>query len=113
MSNDFESIMKQMLDSINSNGCNDKSNNNSSRNTGQANNIKNNCVNLTPSQIIVIAGMLGGVLNVESVLVDRNQQINIVLSGSLKRKTDLDRMVEELGSKSFKEVISSIMGNLR
>jgi hypothetical protein len=42
---------------------------------------------LNPSQLLVIAGIIGGGLEVDSVLVDRNQAIQIVLSGSLKRKT--------------------------
>ncbi len=72
---------------------------------------KGRCINLTPSQLLIIAGFLGGVLNVDSVLVSRDQVIQIVLSGSLKRKTQLDKIMEQIGKLPFDQVVKSIMDN--
>jgi hypothetical protein len=47
-------------------------------------------ISLTPSQILIIAAFLAGVLEVNSILVDKNQDVEIVLTGSLKRKTQPD-----------------------
>jgi hypothetical protein len=62
-----------------------------------------------PSSILVALGLLSGVLEVLSVLVDRDQTVQFVLQGSLKRKTDLDRALEELGSHSFEEVVTALL----
>lgn len=56
---------------------------------------------LNPSELLVIAGLIGGVLEVDSVLVDRDQTVQIILSGSLKRKTQLDMMMEQIGKMPF------------
>jgi hypothetical protein len=57
---------------------------------------------------MVILGLLGGVLKVESVLIDRNQVVDIVLTGSLKRKTEMDKILDQIGSKSFDEVMKAL-----
>ncbi|ATW25579.1 hypothetical protein [Candidatus Formimonas warabiya] len=41
----------------------------------------------SPSGILVVAGILGGVLEVSSILVDTEQLVQIVLVGSLKSRT--------------------------
>lgn len=78
-----------------------------------ANDIKtepgDNSTSLGPDQILVIAGLLANVLEVESILFNKNQTIEIVLTGSLKRKTELDTMLDNIGSMSFDEVISAIL----
>jgi len=72
-------------------------------------NNKNKCnCPLTPSQTLVLIGLIGGVLNVQSVLVDREQTVNIVLQGSLKRKTELDKILDKMGSMSFEEVMKAL-----
>ncbi len=67
---------------------------------------------LNPSQLLVIAGIVGGVLEVDSVLVDRNQAIEIVLIGSLKRKTQLDMIMKQIGKMPFDQVVAAIMNNV-
>ncbi len=67
---------------------------------------------ITPSQALIIGGIIGGVLNVESVLVDKNQTVEIVLSGSLKKKTDLEKMLDQVGSMPFDEVIKTMLERL-
>lgn len=64
---------------------------------------------LNPSQLLVIAGIIAGGLQVESVLVNRNQSIEIVLIGELKRKTQLDKIMEQIGKMPFDQVMKSII----
>ncbi|MCF8010928.1 MAG: hypothetical protein K9L17_10405 [Clostridiales bacterium] len=64
---------------------------------------------LTTSEILVIAGLLGNVLSVDSILVDRDQLIQIVLSGSLKRKTELDKILEKMEDMPFEDVMKGII----
>ncbi|MFZ5643042.1 MAG: hypothetical protein ACOY46_05585 [Bacillota bacterium] len=67
-------------------------------------------LSLTPSQLLVILGLLGGVFEVTSLLVDKDQEVQIVLTGSLKRKTELDKKLDEIGSLPFDEVMGAIIG---
>lgn len=72
-------------------------------------NSKKTCnFSLTPSQTLVLIGLIGGVLNVESVLVDRQQTVNIILQGSLKKKTEMDKVLDKMGSMSFEEVMKAL-----
>lgn len=64
---------------------------------------------LSTSSLLVALGLLSGVLEVLSVLVDRDQTVQFVIQGSLKRKTELDRAIEELGSHSFEEVVTALL----
>lgn len=54
--------------------------------------------------------MLAGVLEVTSVLVGRNQTIEIVLTGSLRKKTDLEKLLDQIGSKTLDDVVKAILG---
>ena len=75
------------------------------------NNIKDkkDCINLTPSQLLVIAGFLSGALEVNSVLVNKNQDVEIVLTGTLRRKTQLEKIMEQVGKLPFEDVVKVIM----
>lgn len=75
------------------------------------NNNNKDCVNLTPSQLLVIAGFLSGALEVVSVTVDKDQMVQIVLNGTLKRKTQLEKIMEQIGQLPFEEVIRAIMNS--
>jgi len=84
----------------------------SQEDSGNNKNTENNKKNkpaITPSEILVILGILGGVLKVESVLVDTHQDVNIILTGSLKRKTALDKILDQVGGMSFEEVMTAIL----
>lgn len=70
---------------------------------------KKNIPLLTPQKILVILGLLAGVLEVRSILVDRDQVIQILLEGSLRRRTKLDQMLDEIGEMPFDEVLNSII----
>lgn len=81
---------------------------------------KKNCpINLTPTQVLVIAGVLGGVLDVNSVLVDRAQTVEILLRGSLKQldgtaadSSELENILAQIGDKPFDEVMKAIINRL-
>jgi hypothetical protein len=67
------------------------------------------CINLLPSELLVIAGIVCDVLQVQSVLVDRSQAIEVILVGSLKRRAQLDKIMEQIGKMPFDQVMKSIM----
>lgn len=69
------------------------------------------CFELHPSSLLVIAGLITGVLNVESVLVNRNQVVQIVIAGELKRKTQLEKVMECIGKLPFEDIIKAIIEN--
>ncbi|HEY9060715.1 MAG TPA: hypothetical protein VIO64_09470 [Pseudobacteroides sp.] len=100
-------ILKDVMRSFSS----DAPGNNSDKN-------KKNCqsngnkINITPSQALVIAGIIGGVLDVDSLLIGKDQRIEILLSGSLKQKTELEKMLDEIGSMPFDEVVKAMLGRL-
>lgn len=68
-------------------------------------------ISLNPSEILVIAGIMGGVLEVSSISLTRDQGVEICLSGSLKRQTDLEKTMKEIGELPFEEVIKAILTN--
>lgn len=76
------------------------------------NNVKKRFTSLTPAQIMVVSGILTNVLSVESLTVDRDQQIQILLSGSLKRKTELEKTLDEIGQKPFDEVLKALLNRV-
>lgn len=105
--NHMEVLMKKVLDQL---GIDIKGENNGNSKNNQGNQ-KTNCLpNLVPSQMLVILGLLGGVFEVDSVLIDKDQVVQIVLSGSLKRKTELEKMMDQLGSLPFDDVMKAILG---
>lgn len=72
----------------------------------------NRKIRLTPAEISVIFGLLTGALSVDSILIDRDQAIEIVLTGSLKRKTELDNILDIIGSMPFDDVLKAMLGRL-
>ena len=67
---------------------------------------------LTPQQLLVVAGILSGELEVDSVLIGTDQRVEVILTGSLKKKTQLDMMLDQIGSLPFDEVVKAIIGRL-
>ena len=69
--------------------------------------------NLTPAQILVIVALLAGVLEVNSVTIDKDQRLDIVLTGSLKRpkaKTQMEELMAQIGGLPFDQVMKSLLG---
>lgn len=64
---------------------------------------------LTPQQLAVIVGLLTNVLEVNSVLIDKDQKIEILLEGSIRKKTKADRLAEELGEINVGDLIEAFM----
>ncbi|USB33075.1 hypothetical protein [Paenibacillus sp. YPG26] len=62
---------------------------------------------LSPGQIAVVVGLLTNVLKVNSILLDKDQNIEIVLTGSIRRKTKADRIAEELGDMSVADLMEA------
>lgn len=102
----------------NTGGSSGSGNNGSSTNTGAGGKNNPACkLSITPAQALVITAILGGTLQVDSVLVDRNQGVEIVLVGSLKQhiqkpKTELEKILDQIGSKPFDEVAKAMLGRL-
>jgi hypothetical protein len=55
---------------------------------------KNSTNKLTPQQIAVVIGLLTKALEVNSVLLDKDRRVEIVLEGSIRKKTKADVIAE-------------------
>lgn len=64
---------------------------------------------LSPQQLAVVVGLLTNSLDVTSLLIDKNQRIEIVLEGSIRKKTKADRVAEELNDISVSELIDAYL----
>jgi hypothetical protein len=64
---------------------------------------------LTPQQLAVIAGLLTNALEVQSIMLDRDQTIEIVLVGSIRKKTKADQIAEDLADISVADLINALM----
>jgi hypothetical protein len=67
---------------------------------------------LKAQTILVLLGLIGGILEVHSVLVDTDQNVEILLIGSLKRPTRLDKRLDIIGNMPFDDVLKAIMNRL-
>ena len=67
---------------------------------------------ITPEQALVIAGIPGNALKVESVLIDRRQNVEIVLIDTLRRKTQMDKLMDQIGSMPFDNVVKAFIERL-
>lgn len=103
----LNSLSKSIMERL---GLNEKGKNKDNNSSGCDDGKKK--LSLTPSQVLVIAGILGGTLEVASVLVDKDQIVQIILQGSLKQKTELEKMMDKIGSMPFDEVVKAMLGRL-
>lgn len=112
-SDELDLLIQEAMTSLGMENKVEKNNKSYSRNK---NSSKKGKPALSTAQALVIAGILGGSLSVESVLVDANQEINIVLTGSLKRKSDnnnkLDSILDQLGNVPFDDVVAAMLRRL-
>lgn len=107
-SDGLNSLAKDIMDKLSRKEQGGKKNQASNGNGGAG---INGCA-LTPSKALVIGGLLGGVLDVDSILVDKDQTVQIVLVGSLKQKSELEKMLDQIGSMPFDEVVKAMMERL-
>ena len=63
---------------------------------------------LSPQQLAVITALLSNALKVDSVLEDRNKDLQIVLTGTLRRKTKTDKLLEELEEINIGDLLDAI-----
>ncbi|MDD2421843.1 MAG: hypothetical protein PHC60_08325 [Heliobacteriaceae bacterium] len=62
-----------------------------------------------PAAALVIFGLLQGFLTVDSVLVDADRQVAITLTGTLREKTTLDRVMGYSGDQPFDAVLQALL----
>jgi len=67
-------------------------------------------IHITPSQAVIIAAILLGVLDVGGIFIFKNQLVQIILEGSLKEQTDVDKKMNEISSIPFGDVIKAMKG---
>lgn len=103
----LNSISKIIMEKLTGN---DTRNSNSDKTTG-VNTDKSN-VTLTAAQALVILGIVTNALDINSILIGREQNIEIVLAGSLKQKTELQKTIEGIGKLPFADVLKAVIGNL-
>lgn len=109
----INSIFSHLVGAGSDSSAQKRSNNSSSGSKSCSSDSSNSLLSqLTPSKILVIAGLLGDALTVDSISVDRDQNIEIVLIGSLKQKTQLEKVMDQVGKLPFDEVMKSIIGRL-
>lgn len=63
---------------------------------------------LSPQQIAVITAILFNVLEVNAVLIDKDQLVEVSLIGSLKRKSRLDKLLDEISDMPVKDVWNAL-----
>lgn len=73
---------------------------------------QNTIPHFSPHKVLVILGLLGGVLEVKSITIDRDQVVDILLEGSLKRKTPLDNCLDTIGAMPFDDVLRAVLGRV-
>ncbi len=66
---------------------------------------------LSLDELAVIAALLTNALRVESILISRNQRVEIILSGSLKQKTELERIIELLSQAPLEDLLFALLQN--
>ncbi|NEU29668.1 hypothetical protein GN156_02620 [bacterium LRH843] len=64
---------------------------------------------LSPDNLAVIAALLTNALVVQSVLINRDQTIEVLLSGSLKQKSEIDKLVEQVKNVPVGEFLNSLL----
>lgn len=108
--NHMELFMKKVMDQLGIKEADGNKDNKRNPNENKNNNDKCKKPRLSTSQILVITALLADALEVNSFSVDRNQEIQIILTGSLKRKTQMEKIMDQVGQKPFDEVMKTLMG---
>jgi hypothetical protein len=108
-SDDLNLLARDIMDRISGKS---RCSNNGKKSNGNGGDEEKNKLSLTPANALVIGGLLGGVLEVESVLIDKDQTVQIILEGSLRQKTQLEKMLDQIGSKPFDEVVKAMLERL-
>jgi hypothetical protein len=75
---------------------------------GNGNGNGNGKRKISPQQLAVVVGLLSQALSVDSVMIDKDQNIEIVLGGSLRKQTQMDRLLGEMSELSIGDLLDSI-----
>ncbi|WP_083248161.1 hypothetical protein [Desulfuribacillus stibiiarsenatis] len=78
---------------------------NNSNNNGNSN-------TLSPASMLVILAVLSGSLTVDSISIDKDKTVQVLLAGSLRRKTELDKMLDAIGEMPFETVLKAMMSKI-
>jgi hypothetical protein len=62
----------------------------------------------TAQQLAVMIGLLSGKLEVDSVMLDKDKNVEIVLAGSLRKKTKMGRLLSEMSDETIGDLLDSI-----
>lgn len=81
----------------------------SKRRNGKGNKASFRGRKLSPQQAAVITALLLDALKVDSVLVDKDQTVQIVLQGSLRKKTRMDEIMDEMSEMTLGDLLDSLM----
>lgn len=114
---DMDSLIKQVLNLLGqektgTSGLSCRTGQTNSESAGNCNNGPTGRSPLDPQRLLVILGLLSGVLEVNSILVDKDQNVELLLTGTLKRKTRLDKILEQIGGMPFDDVMQAIFDRL-
>lgn len=66
---------------------------------------------LSPEQIAIVTAILINALEVQSILLDRDQTLQILLIGDLGKKTESDEFIQEVGGMTFVDLVNSMVRN--
>lgn len=105
--NQMEMFMKKVMDQL---GVQEEDISKSNKKNPKDDKNKSKKPVLATSQIIVITALLANALDVTSFLVDKNQDVQVVLTGTLRRKSQLDKIMDQVGQHPFDEVMKAFMG---
>ncbi|MCM3716242.1 hypothetical protein [Halalkalibacter oceani] len=72
---------------------------------------KNLASRLTPNEIAVIIALLTDALHVQSILVDRDQTVQVLLEGSLRKRSELDKLIDQVRDVPVGDFLSSLLNN--
>ncbi|WP_409345823.1 hypothetical protein [Paenibacillus sp. MBLB4367] len=63
---------------------------------------------LSPQQLAVVTALLTNALSVDSILIDKDQNIQIILAGSFRRKTRMEHLLREISDFSISDLLDAI-----
>ena len=64
---------------------------------------------LGTSEVLIIVALITGTLKFAGIEIDRRQNVFVILSGSLRKRTKLDKMMDEVGQQPFEQVLATLL----
>ncbi|SDB82644.1 hypothetical protein [Shouchella lonarensis] len=64
---------------------------------------------ITPTEIAIVTALLTNALSVQSILIDREQTVQVLLEGSLKNQQELARLMEQMKDIPVGDLFSSML----